>query len=37
MKHVALDVSKNLDLFIKAQEPEYETGRIERMLRGSDK
>ncbi len=37
IKHVALDVSHNLDLFIKAQEPAYETGKIHRMLAGSDK
>ena len=32
-----IEVSKNLDKYIKAREPQYEEGRIERTLRESKK
>jgi isopenicillin N synthase-like dioxygenase len=34
---VGIEVGKNLDLYIKAWEPNYETGKLERILRGSKK
>ena len=34
---MGIEVAKNLDKYIKAREPDYEAGKIERILKGSTK